>query len=438
MTSTSTIARTAQPIRPAGETRDHRLLVASIERQLARVGVRAGIKRSHGRIHAHGMNLRLTPRDSIERCLDDLAALAWVVPGSASLHLADGTLGAFADYLLGNGLSATGGPGEHPSGKARPAGGPSAPAWPGRVGLGVDAGDGCDPDALRVLAEAKGFRPGFAFVDGGTGAGGRMPEPLSIWRRAFRAGVRSRCPLLAAEIADTVVDGLGVVAPANTAWLPLTIDVARFARPNGDVDGDALDAALDACIELGDRLIDRVDWLCPAQAEDARVNRRLAIRLAGIGDLVQARGDDPSSFALLRDLDSLVDGIHRGLWRRSRRLAERLGALPALTERQPSAQWRDESHRLDWARRWRQAVDNVQVRHRNLLLMSPWCLFPRRLSADVAYTDLLPLLAHADALGFAGAPDLGHWQAVDRRRICQRLRAQVDRLNATSFIAAGA
>ena len=255
---------------------------------------------------------------------------------------------------------------------------------------------------------------------------------------AMAAGVRSCCPLLAAEGASTVLPISGLSAPAHSAWLSLSVDLVRFADRRGRVSDRRLKLALDACIEDGDALLEELSWICPSQAADARKNRRLAVSLDGLGDLVVAANEDPTSLACLYRLDRLVADIHRHLWRRSRNLARVHGALPALTDHQPRADWRDDAHRRAWADRWHKAVQEAQVRHRNLLVLSPYSLLPRAGKSHGNFADLLPILAHADALRFSGPNRFRDWCAADIKAFLDRLCAQVQRFNATAFIAASA
>jgi len=255
---------------------------------------------------------------------------------------------------------------------------------------------------------------------------------------ALCAGVRSCCPLLAAEGSSTVGNHFGMTVPAGSAWVPLVVDLARFLRKDATIDRQRLQRTLELCVRHGDALHDHLAWHGSALKFDARLNRRLAIFVTGIGDVAAAAFSDPSSLSCLRALDELLGWIHTCLWDASRALAGERGALPALVEKQPSRRWRDRSHRQDWDRRWRLAVARVQVRNRNLLLLSPYSILPRRSRATPDYADLMPLLAHADVVGGAGPPWLWQWQASDLKHFYERMRAEIVRLNATSFIAAGA
>lgn len=267
--------------------------------------------------------------------------------------------------------------------------------------------------------------------------------PGTWWRTgimlpAMASGVRSRCPLLAAETPTTLLPVSGIAAPAGSAWLSLVVDLVAFAGSNGRLCKNALFSALDTCIVAGDELLDALSWVCPRQSADARRNRRLAILPVGLGDLVSMADDDPASLDCQYRLDQLLRTIHEHLWRRSRELARCIGPLPALTEHQPSADWRDERHRNAWVSRWHDAVQRSMVRHRNLLVLSPYSLLPRSGRADSAYADLLPLLAHADALAFSGPVRFGAWSAADVKAFLDRMSAEVRRFNAAALIATGA
>lgn len=254
---------------------------------------------------------------------------------------------------------------------------------------------------------------------------------------AFAAGVRSQCPLLASESSSVVQPGSGLVTPPDSAWLPLTVDLCDFANANGTLDDVRLDRALDASVELGDRLHDCLSWFDDRQRSDAARNRRLAIRIEGIADLAVKSGLRPDDWGSLQRLDRLLMRVRRRLWAASRRLALSRGPLPALLEQEPQPGANDGERRRDWQRRWQSALASAQVRNRNLLALSPNALLPRGRKASPAFADLLPLLAHADALYFANPPSLAHWNSIDFRGFHRRVGAQVRAHNAASFIAAG-
>ena len=264
----------------------------------------------------------------------------------------------------------------------------------------------------------------------------RRAGPAPLWP-VYAAGVRTRCPLLNNEATNALLPGAGIAVPAGTAWLPMELDVSRFADASGILNREALAKALNACVVLGDRLFGLLSWPEQRQQSDARLNRRLAVLLTGLGDLVLLRKANPADLACLRELDQLVGYIHNTLWERSKQLAEVCGPLPALDQQHPAGRWPDESHNQDWKRRWQSAMITAQVRHRNLLVMSPYSVLPRRGPVHEDYVDLLPLIAHADALSFASPPQCPDWNAGVFMAFHRRAWAVTQRRNAASFIAAG-
>ena len=324
----------------------------------------------------------------------------------------------------------------------------------GLLGLCLSA-DEMPPPAFRTdIRPGLGDGPRYVVLPADSSLQRRSDTgPDAVWRLlrqtetngprfwpVFPAVVRSRCPLLSAERANAVLPETGIAAPLGSAWLPIHLDVCRFADAGGEIREARLERALDACIDLGDGLLDRLTWFDDRQRRDARMNRRLAVLLTGLGDLVERRGENPADLRCLQTLDRLVAGIHEGLWRRSRRLADRNGALPALAAGRSDELRRGEGHRRDhqdWRSRRRQAVTDVQVRHRNLLAMSPYSLLPRRGAASPDFGDLLPLLAHADAIAFADPPSLAHWNSCNFKSFYERMQTLVERRNAASFVAAG-
>lgn len=288
---------------------------------------------------------------------------------------------------------------------------------------------------FETLSDAGSARPD---VDRQAALLQRYFDGRGRWLPALHAGVRSHCPLLAAERTTTLTAATAIATPAETAWIELVVDLVTFADAAGRLCHRALGDALECCVDSGDGLFEYLRWPTLRQAEDARMNRRMAVRIEGIGDLVARRGNDPSSIETLRATDRLIADIRTTLWRRSRSLANERGTLPALTERQPSSAWRDSEHAEDWARRWNAAVKMVCVRHRNLLVLSPYALLPRSGSVHGDFADLMPVLGYADAVSFAAPRLMLNWNVADYRYFYARLRSQVERLNATSFIAVGA
>jgi hypothetical protein len=162
-----------------------------------------------------------------------------------------------------------------------------------------------------------------------------------------------------------------------------------------------------------DRLHDLVAWPTAPMRHDAWLNRRLAVHVAGIGDLLGRRGHDPRRFANFSELDALLTWMRDTLRAQSRTIAIRTRAVPVLEQGDPSRRLPGAYRSRDWQARWRATVRASAVRHRNLFVMSPWSLFPAGRDGDRRYADLLPLLRHADACTGAGLPGLEEWNVND-------------------------
>lgn len=269
---------------------------------------------------------------------------------------------------------------------------------------------------------------------------------LFLWRQrelahalipAYGAGVRTACPLLGDEAAEAVLPHAGIKVPVGSAWLPVGLHLPLFANEKGQIVWPELRAALEACIDIGDQLLDVLSWSEPCQRSDAWLNRRLAILITGIGDLVRARGNDPACLACLRWVDDIIVRLRTVLWDRSHVIAGQAGVLPALARSDPSGGLCDHSHRQSWQRRWHLALASSAVRHRNLLVMSPYSVLPADGDDMVGFSDLLPVLCHADAYAFSDQPRLANWKIGDFRIFHTRAWAVMQRRNARSLVAAG-
>lgn len=254
----------------------------------------------------------------------------------------------------------------------------------------------------------------------------------------YGSGLRSRCPLLPDETGSVVTAPFALLAPANSAWLPVSFNVCRFCDRRGRLLLTDLLAALRAGLGLADRLFDELDWSDSRQRLDARDNRRIAFLPAGIGDLVALQRADPAGIECLRSLDRLFAAMHECLWDESHRLAGTRGLLPALAARDALHNLPDAAARQHWRKRWQQALAQVAVRHRNLLVMSPYSLLPQNGAPHGGFADLLPLLGYADALCFAGRPRFAGWSYAEFRAFHQRAAAVMRRRNAVSLVASGA
>jgi hypothetical protein len=215
--------------------------------------------------------------------------------------------------------------------------------------------------------------------------------------------VQSACSLLATEAAGDVLPQSGLQVPVQSAWVLGRLSLERYATRTREVDVDALDADLDRLLTAADELHDGVSWPTPAMRQDAWLNRRVAIRLEGVGDLAAALGLDPGRHETLRRLDGVLLRCREVLVNRSRGLAAASETLPAITAASPC---RDRG--TAWESRWLEAVRRSATRHRNLLALSPHAFFPGGV-ADYRYTNLLPLLSRADVCASSAAAPLQGW-----------------------------
>jgi len=254
-------------------------------------------------------------------------------------------------------------------------------------------------------------------------------------RTAFADRVVPQCPLLSAERGRAIVAPIGLQAPADSAWVCIGIDLPRFASHDGAIDEAALKRCLETCVDAGDALHDVLAWPTADIQHDAWLNRRLAITLSGFGDLLRIRGMAPSDHASLRYLNQLLLWLRLSAQSRSRALAMRTEPLPAIALSDPSHALPRGSVRDDWRRRWHEAVRATLVRHRNLLVISPWSLFPTDARADYEYAELLPLLRHSDACAFGRNMSIDHWNLSQFKQFHQRARAVLRQRVATSQIA---
>jgi hypothetical protein len=254
---------------------------------------------------------------------------------------------------------------------------------------------------------------------------------------AYAASVTTRCPLLGDEAATSVLPEGGLQAPLETAWLPMLLHLPDFSGGRGRLQWDALCFALETAVDAGDRILDHLHWPLPQQRSDAWQNRRLAICIGGIGDLVAERGADPGDLRCLHWIDKTVARIHALLWNRSRSLAQQTEPLPALLSNCPAVRWDCDIKRSDWDLRWRRAVANSAVRHRNMLVMSPYAVLPERSPAGSNFVDLLPVLHHADAFSFANPRVADFRSCAEFANFHRRAWAVMQRRNAASLVAAG-
>ena len=243
------------------------------------------------------------------------------------------------------------------------------------------------------------------------------------------AVVSSACALLPSEIADATHVATLTQVPAGTAWAPVEIDLMRHACPDGSLRLSSLEANLRAAVEEGERRHVETRWVGTRQREDSRVNRRLSVFVRGWGDFVRARRIDPRAIEALRELEALADHVSDTLEAESRALAAEHGHCPALDV----AGARVLHHGEEMNERWRRAVADNALRHRNLLTMSPWDVFPRREPPDFAWMNLLPVIRKAHSVSLRREVDISCWDARDFRAFHQRVSAILRSASETSL-----
>ena len=185
----------------------------------------------------------------------------------------------------------------------------------------------------------------------------------------------------------------------------------------------SLENALVACVDNGDKLHDQTEWGEPKIEYDSWFNRRLAIALRGWGDIAERRKADPALLKTLRDMEELAEWACQVLHNRSRFLALGSNWCPALDEAGALVMQKKQSRA--WGRRWKKALKDVAVRHRNLTTISPWDVFPRGKQADLRYANLLPLTRFADSLSFQRDVSITHWNVNDFNGFYERVSAIV-------------
>lgn len=249
--------------------------------------------------------------------------------------------------------------------------------------------------------------------------------------------VRSTCPLLADEAAVTTLPVTGLQVPAHTAWLPVKLDLAKLADSQGTLDRSILKRVISDALQEADRRIDQSCWPGRRRQADARLNRRIAMIVTGIGDLVARRGEDPGALGCLRSMHDLIGEIRAELRAGTARLARQLGEVPSLSRACPPGNWFEGSYHEAWQARFDKARLSAAVRHRNLLALSPYSVLPAADPPTPRFMDLLPLLGLADAWAFADASRLSHWNVTQFKVFHRRARAIIQAAQGASRIAAG-
>ena len=298
-----------------------------------------------------------------------------------------------------------------------------------------------DPDfAWRVRRETLGGGPLNIVCDE------RSIRAQGFWQQLWRMRseslvsiacwpqVTSPCTLLTPECAANVLPQVGLQAPSGTAWTFACLSLQDFTDSRGELDDTALGGALADVITQLESTHRVAHWPTAAMRHDAWMNRRLAIQLDGLGDYALRRGLDPAKHDSLASLRQVLLDVRRVLRLESQRIARSTEVLPAIGLTNPARGLGAGARKDGWQQRWLRAVDHSGVRHRNLLVLSPWSLFP---SGDAAprYRDLTPLLRLADGCVFRGRPSLAHWNINEFKHFHQGIWAQTCHLESNALVA---
>lgn len=295
---------------------------------------------------------------------------------------------------------------------------------PGRLTLSAGADHPGIGDLLRLRHCAALGRPGIAIrlpdalmlalrgAETGEPAAWRG-DPLPLWQGLTGIGhrepgvhlllqqtTRPACTLAAGERSDAVLPlGLFEVR-ADSAWLAveLRLDALPGEAPAAAFVG--LRRLLRATLRLADNLVEQADWPSPELGQDALVNRRLALHVTGLGDLVDRWGLDPEEFGTVRLALRWIGLLRRLLLRESNALARERGPFPGLQLQELQASL----SRSFGAERARRVLRQAGLRHRHLLVLSPYAVFPRGRPRRPlpAYLHLLPVTRFADTIAMHG------------------------------------
>jgi len=310
-------------------------------------------------------------------------------------------------------------------------------------------------DAFCLIADSLlGFGPRYVYLDSlqmAERGDSRVAErAASNWRFLWRHRghqrpvqpvygglVRSTCRLLADEVAGAVIPTRSLLVPAGSAWLPIGMPVTRFCCRAGTPDWRRLGSALHQLVDLTDQLISKLDWHDPQQHADAAINRRVAVCVTGLGDLLLRRGLSPKALESLSWLTNLVQRIQTELAAQSSKRAAQSEMLPALKQSNPVHGWNAGQDRDRWHQQWESAVSEAAVRHRNLLVMSPSSVLPKHHHNCTEFGDLLPVLGFADAWSFDCDAQTQGFNMTQFRDFHRRARATIQSAQRASFVAAG-
>ena len=244
-------------------------------------------------------------------------------------------------------------------------------------------------------------------------SGGRHSEAIGRWQGltglaqrepgvhlVLQQTTRPACTLASSERADAVLPMSLFETRADSAWLALQLRLDRLHAADMAAALAELRELLRAVLRLADNLVDQLDWPSPELAQDALVNRRLALHVTGIGSLADRWSLDPANSRSVSLLLRWLGLVRRLLVRESNALARERGPFPGLELRQLA---RSLSRSLG-EERARRVLRRAGLRHRHLLVLSPWDVFPEAAPRWplATYLQLLPTIRHADTIAMHG------------------------------------
>jgi len=224
-------------------------------------------------------------------------------------------------------------------------------------------------------------------------------ERQSGWCCVFRAKVTPTCHPLGAEPATAVLPRMRLVVPDTAAVLVVSLNVAALLRGTARPFGN-LEIATRTAVALADGVFDELRWPLASLTVDAYMNRRFAILPVGLGDALIEAGLDPAGRRALEWLSDLVKTIVTAARRESQRAALQRGRFPGMQARHVFAHLDTHADKAIWHRRWEQAVRQTPYRHRHLIFVNLDSLWPRNDLKQPDFSQLLPVLSHADGIGF--------------------------------------
>jgi hypothetical protein len=259
--------------------------------------------------------------------------------------------------------------------------------------------------ALRDAAPEHS-RPRLAVLYGAADEPGQLPAWRLLSARSHAdAGlvpaparaVRPLSPLHAGEPGQVLLGHSLCAVAADTAWLTLDLD-ARALQGAGSIR-----RCLATCLRLADNLIDVLNWPTAALQLDALLNRRVGINITHVGDRLVQQQLDPRRADTFAQLRRWLLYIRRCFVHESARLARLRGPFPELRP----GELINSLTPLYGVADAQRLVRNRILRHRHLLMLSPFAVLPavEHTCSLRHYINLLPVLGCADVISMRG-PDV--------------------------------